>query len=160
MKLNQIFTLSFLCLALASCVTLQPATAIKNGDIKNYKYIYISQTKSLTSSTGTSINGQYYSASKSVNPRDVIAGILVKEGYILIPELKNDISDETLIINYGESGRRSTGLGGYTIEVTIQFISTKNSLVCSCTAEGQGSTEADDIRQAITRCLNKIVTNK
>ena len=77
MKLNQIFTLSVLCLALTSCVTLQPATVIKNGNIKNYKYIYISQTKSLTSSTGTSINGQYYSTSKSVNPRDVIAGILV-----------------------------------------------------------------------------------
>lgn len=160
MKLNQIFTLSVLCLALTSCVTLQPATVIKNGNIKNYKYIYISQTKSLTSSIGTSINGQYYSTSKSVNPRDVIVGILVKEGYILIPELKDEISGETLIINYGESGRRSTGLGSYTIEVTIQFTSSTNSLVCSCTAEGQGSTEADDIRQAITRCLNKIITNE
>jgi len=30
-------------------------------------------------------------------------------------------------------------------------------LVCSCTAEGQGSTEADDIRIATTRCLNKLL---
>ncbi|WP_198403851.1 hypothetical protein [Aquimarina aggregata] len=140
---------------------MKPATAIKNGEIKDYKYVYISQTKSLTSSTGASINGQYYSTSKSVNPRDVITGILAKQGYILIPELKDDISRKTLIINYGESGRRNTGLGGYTIEVTIQFISsTTNSLICSCTAEGQGSTEADDIREAITRCLNKIITNE
>ncbi|WP_340154111.1 hypothetical protein [uncultured Marivirga sp.] len=158
MKLNQILTLSVFCLAIISCATLQPATAIKNGDIKDYKYIYISHTKSLTSSTGASVSGQYYSTSKSVNPRDVITGILAKQGYILIPELKDDISSETLIINYGESGRRSTGLGGYTIEVTIQFISSSTtSLVCSCTAEGQGSTEADDIREAITRCLNKII---
>jgi hypothetical protein len=29
-----------------------------------------------------------------------------------------------------------------------------NTIVCSCTAEGQGATEADDIRQAIIRCLS------
>ena len=161
MKFNRIITLIIFCLTIIGCASLKPATAIKNGEIKDYKYVYISQTKSLTSSTGTSINGQYYSTSKSVNPRDVIIGILAKQGYILIPELKGEISSETLIINYGESGRRSTGLGGYTIEVTIQFISsTSNSLVCSCTAEGQGSTEADDIREAITRCLNKVLSNE
>jgi len=27
-------------------------------------------------------------------------------------------------------------------------------MICSCTAEGQGSTEADDIRQAIKRALD------
>ena len=161
MKFNRIITLIIFCLTIIGCASLKPATAIKNGEIKDYKYVYISQTKSLTSSTGASINGQYYSTSKSVNPRDVITGILAKQGYILIPELKDEISSETLIINYGESGRRSTGLGGYTIEVIIQFISsTSNSLVCSCTAEGQGSTEADDIREAITRCLNKIISNE
>ena len=161
MKFNRIITLIIFCLTIIGCASLKPATAIKNGEIKDYKYVYISQTKSLTSSTGASINGQYYSTSKSVNPRDVITGILAKQGYILIPELKDEISSETLIINYGESGQRSTGLGGYTIEVIIQFISsTSNSLVCSCTAEGQGSTEADDIREAITRCLNKIISNE
>ena len=78
-----------------------------------------------------------------------------------MPELKSELADITLIVNYGESGRRNTGLGGYTIEVTIQFISAKtNSLVCSCTAEGQGSTEADDIRQAITRCLNELIPKR
>ena len=161
MKFIRVITLTIFCLTLMGCANLKPATAIKNGEIHDYKYIYISQTKSLTSSSGASINGQYYSTSKSVNPRDVITGILAKQGYILIPQLKEEMSNETLIINYGESGRRNTGLGGYTIEVTIQFISsTTNSLVCSCTAEGQGSTEADDIREAITRCLNKVISNE
>ena len=51
----------------------------------------------------------------------------------------------------------STGLGGYTIDVTIQFISTKSfDLISFCTAEGQVETEADDIRQAITRCLTAL----
>lgn len=115
----------------------------------------------MTSSAGVTISGQYYSSSKTVNPSDVITGVLTKKGLIRLPELKPELINETLIINYGESGKRKTGLGGYTIEVTIQFISAKtSSLVCSCTAEGQGATEADDIRQAITRCLESLLSEK
>lgn len=146
---------------LSSCAPLQPVTSIKNNSISAYKYIFISQTSSLTSSSGASVNGQYYSTSKSVNPRDVISGILVKDGFILIPELKSELANETLIVNYGESGRRNTGLGSYTIEVTIQFISSdSNVLISSCTAEGRGETEADDIRIAITRCLNNLLSEE
>ena len=156
-----LFGIFILTILISSCASLRPATSIKNGSLDNYKYIYITPTNSLTSSSGATISGQYYSASKTVNPSDVITGILTKEGLIRLPEIKPDLSEETLIVNYGESGRRNTGLGGYTIEVTIQFISAKtNSLVCSCTAEGQGSTEADDIRQAITRCLNELKTKR
>jgi hypothetical protein len=158
MKFYLIFILSTI---LFSCSSIKPATSIKNTSIQNYKYIYLSSTNSLTSSTGTTISGQYYSSSKSVNPGDVITGILTKAGLIKLPEIKPDLADETLIVNYGESGKRKTGLGGYTIEVTIQFISAKtNTLVCSCTAEGQGETEADDIRHAITNCLAEIVPKR
>jgi hypothetical protein len=139
------------------CTSLRPATSIKNNSIDNYKYIYITPTNSLTSSSGATISGQYYSSTKTVNPSDIITGVLTKKGLIRLPELKPELTNEILIVNYGESGRRNTGLGGYTIEVTIQFISARtNSLIFSCTAEGQGSTEADDIRQAITRCLNEL----
>jgi len=145
----------------SSCKSLRPATAIKNGSINSYKYIYVTPTNSLTSGSGATINRQYYSSSKTVNPSDVIIGIFLKEGLIRLPELKPEFANETLIVNYGESGRRNTGMFGYTIEVTIQFISaTTSSLVCSCTAEGQGSTEADDIRQAITRCLNELIPRR
>ena len=128
------------------------------------KYAYISPTKELTSSIGGTYGGQYgiygSSTTKSVNPSDVIAGILIKEGYIILPELKPELSNETLIVNYGESGRRNRGLG-YTIEVTIQFSSAKtNEMICSCTAEGQGETEADDIRQAIRRALTSLFPEK
>jgi len=139
------------------CATLQPATSVQNASLDSYKYFYITPTNSLTSNSGVTIGGQYYSSSETVNPSDVITGILTKDGLIRLPEIKPELSDETLIINYGESGRRNTGLGGYTIEVTTQFVSAKtNSLICSCTAEGQGSTEAEDIRQAINRCLNEV----
>lgn len=159
-RFSNLFNLSgllILSLITFGCASLRPATSIKNGNLDSYKYFYITPTNSLTSSSGATISGQYYSSSKTVNPSDVITGILSKDGLIRLPELKPELTDETLIINYGESGRRNTGLGGYTIEVTIQFVSSKtSSLVCSCTAEGQGSTEADDIRQAITRCLNEL----
>jgi hypothetical protein len=155
LKLSGLVVTSFL---ICSCASLRPATSIKNGSIDSYKYIYITSTNSLTSSSGATIYGQYFTSSKTVNPTDVITGILTKEGFIRLPELKPELINETLIINYGESGKRNTGLGGYTIEVTIQFISAKSSsLVCSCTAEGQGSTEADDIREAITRCLASLL---
>jgi hypothetical protein len=129
--------------------------------IEGYKYIFISPSSNLTSSSGSVYGGQYgvYGAttSKSVNPGDVISGILLKEGYIRIHELKPELQDETMIVNYGESGKRNKGLG-YTIEVTIQFVSAKtNAKLCSCTAEGQGETEADDIREAITRCLTPLL---
>lgn len=116
----------------------------------------------MTSSSGSTINGTLLSSSKTVNPADLITGIFIKEGLIRLPELKPELAEETLIINYGESGKRNTGgLGGYTLEVTIQLISAKtSSFVCSCTAEGQGSTEADDIRHAITRCLNELTPVK
>ncbi len=137
---------------------LKPATGLIRDSISNYKYFYITPTNSLTSSTGSTINGIYFSSSKSVNPSDVITGILIKQGLIRIPELKPEWNDKTLLINYGESGRRSTGLGGYAIEVTIQILSAKTTeLACNCTAEGQGSTEADDIRIAITRCLGEVI---
>lgn len=149
------------CFWLFSCSPLLPATSIKHGEIHEYNYVYISQTETLTSSSGTSVNGQYYSTSKSVNPRDVISGILAKEGFILIPELKDEISSETLIVNYGQSGKRDTGFGSYALEVTIQFISSQtNSLIYSCTVEGRGSTEADDISEAITSCLQSVFANR
>lgn len=157
MKVNKLLGAILISFFINGCAPLKPAVVIKNSSIENYKYIYISPTNSLTSSSGGVYGGEYgvYGAttSKSVNPADVISGILVKEGFIRLPELKSDLTDQTLIVNYGESGRRNRGLG-YTIEVTIQFVSAKsNEIISSCSAEGQGETEADDIRQAITRCL-------
>ena len=164
MKTFKIITVIIVSILLNSCAPLKAPIVIKNDNIKGYKYIFISPTGNLTSSSG-GVYGGYYgtygsTVSKSVNPSDVITGILSKEGFIRLPELKPELNDETLIVNYGESGRRNRGLG-YTIEVTIQFISAKSSaLICSCTAEGQGETEADDIRQAITRCLSSLLSKE
>ena len=134
------------------CVSLKDVSVYKNEEISEYKYALINSTESLTSNVGTT----YVSEGKTVNPRDIISGYLMKRGFIIITEISDDIKDKTLIVNYGESGRRNV-LFGYTTEVTLQFISagTKN-LVCSSTAEGIGDTEADDIKKAITRALEAV----
>lgn len=126
--------------------------------IDSYKYVYITPTSELTSSSG--VYGSNYGVTKSVNPGDLISGILIKHGFIRLPELNLQLASETLIVNYGESGRRNVNLG-YAIEVTIQFLSAKTNMpVCVCTAEGQGSTEADDIRKAINSALSPLFNKK
>ena len=162
MKTIRLLVVMIVSLLMSNCAPLKTPTIIKNDTIEGYKYIFITPTSNLTSSSGGVYGGQYgtygSTTSKSVNPSSVISGILTKEGFIRLPDLKSELTDETIIINYGESGRRNRGLG-YTIEVTIQFVSAKtNKLICSCTAEGQGETEADDIRQAITRCLSSLLS--
>ena len=155
---------SAICLVLLmnACAPLRTPVIVKNAPIETFKYVYVSPTEELISSTSSTFGGQYYisssSTTRSVNPSDVIAGMLIQKGYVILPELNPELAKETLIVNYGESGRRNRGLG-YTIEVTIQFISAyTHEIFCSCTAEGQGSTEADDIRQAIKRVLDGLFT--
>lgn len=142
-------------ISMVSCTLNQPIV-VKNAPVNNYKYVYISPTSSLTSSHGNTYFGSYYSSSKSINPSDLVSGFLSKKGFIRIPELKPELIDQTLIVNYGESGRRNIGLG-YSIEVTIQLVSAKSyEPICSCIAEGMGDTEADDIRIAINRCMSAL----
>lgn len=140
----------------ASCTTLQPATVVKNDNIKNYGYAIVPETAALISSTGSMYNNVYISSSKTINPKDVISGYLIKKGFIILNEVQQDLLEKTLIINYGESGRRYV-FWGYTIEITIQFISPKSKHVLfTTTAEGLGLTEADDIRTAINRALDAL----
>jgi len=139
-----------------SCYTLQPATVIKNDTIDNYQYVIIPGTESLTSSSGSMYNNVYTSTSKTVNPRDVISGNLIRKGFIVLTEVQNELIEKTLIVNYGESGRRDLFIG-YTTEITIQFISPQtNKIIFTTTAEGIGSTEADDIKIAINRALDAL----
>ena len=147
-----------------ACAPLKLPEIEKKGSMEMFKYAYITPTKELTYSKGSaygSKNMMYgLTETKSVNPSDIIAGILIQNGYVILPDVKPELEKETLIVNYGESGRRNRGLG-YTVEVTIQFISAQTSeIICLCTAEGQGSTEADDSRQAIKRALEGVFDNK
>ena len=99
-------TIRFLAIFLANilingCSPLKPPTIIKNATIEGYRYILISPTSNLTSGSG-GVYGREYglygaSTSKSVNPSDVISGILLKDGYTRVPELKPELIDELLL---------------------------------------------------------------
>ena len=144
--------------------TLLPVSVTKNLGLSEYKYVYITPTSGITSTTGGVYGGSYgvygSTQTKSIYPSDIIAGIMIKKGFTQVPNIIPEIATQTLIINYGESGRRNVGLG-YTIEVTLQFLSAKtHEIVCISTAEGQGATEADDIRIAINRALDEVFPSK
>lgn len=140
----------------SSCVTLRPATVDRKKDLSMFSRVYIPPTQTIHGSTAIVVSGMVLPYSQSVNPRDVIAGMLSKKGYIILNELDDRFRHETVIVNYGESNRRNFVLG-YTIEVTLQFISASTGeLVCTTTAEGCGSTEAADVKQAVTRALKAL----
>ncbi len=160
MKLKNIIVFALMPLLFASCASLQPVKITRNAPLDQFTYFYITPTEAKTGSSGVGYNlgnGIYASSpTKSTNPADIIVGHLIKRGFIRLPEIKDELADRTMIINYGETGRRSTGLG-YTIEITLQILSAKTSeVVCVVTGEGQGETEADDIRIAINRCLEEM----
>lgn len=164
MKALKFCIFALLTLLINSCASLKPVTCFGNTSLIGYKYAYITPTSGLSSSSGGVFGnayGVYGSAvSKSINPSDVISGILMKNGFTLIPALNEELKDRTIIINYGESGRRNVLLG-YTIEITLQIISADTlEVLCTTIAEGMGSTEADDIRIAITRAMEAIFPNK
>ena len=159
MKRIQLLSIAILTLLLFnSCGSLKAPAIHQFSSIDGYRYVFITPTAELTSSTGVAYavgNGLYGNTSKTINPSDVISGIFLKNGFIRLPELKPDLLDQTIVVNYGESGR-----SGYTIEVTIQILSAKTSEpICICTAEGQGETEADDVRIAINRALSPLFGN-
>ena len=151
-------------LTLTSCGSLRPATVTRHSSLEGYRYAYINSTSTKVGSAGYFYNGMGASETKSTNPSEIrrliraVSGrrFLMKKGFIIVPELKPENESHTIVVNYAETGRRNLNLG-YAIEITIQILSaTDNSLLCTGTAEGQGSTEADDIRIAINRCLAEI----
>lgn len=143
-------------MTLTSCGSLRPATVTRHSSLEGYKYAYMNSTSTKIGSAGYFYNGMGASETKSTNPSEIISGFLMKKGFIIVPELKPENESHTIVVNYAETGRRNLNLG-YAIEITIQILSaTDNSLLCTGTAEGQGSTEADDIRIAINRCLAEI----
>ena len=142
---------------LSGCASMRPPVIHTYDDsIENYRYFYISPTGDYTSSSGVYGNqyGVYGGTTKSINPASLISGILFKN------EVNPNNAKETMIVNFGETGRRNVNLG-YSIEVTIQFISAYTQRpICTCTAEGQGETEADDVRKAIQSALKPLFNSK
>lgn len=148
----------------------------KFGDISAYKYAVIGQTSTLSSGAGSgagvvgfglpggaSISG---SVSKSINPSDVIAGIFMKKGFIVLDSVSDDGAKKakTLLVRYGQGDSRSVLATDIVLDVTIQILdASSHDLLFTCSAEGAFGefravkvTEADALREAITRCLKDL----
>lgn len=160
MKPLKFIILSLFLILVGGCSSLRPVSYTVNTSLIGYRYAYITPTSGLSSSTG-GVYGNAYGVygstiSKSINPADIISGILMKNGYTIVPEVLDDFKERTIIVNYGETGRRNV-FWGYTIEITLQILSAETlEVLCTTTAEGMGSTEADDIRIAITRAMEAV----
>ena len=142
----------FLIFVILTGCALKPPTHIQTISLDKYQYMLIEKSAGITSIQAS--NG--YASSRDVNPGSLIEGLLLKRGLIKVPSASPQTSGKLLLVNYGISGKRNIagGLGGYAQEMTISLVDAERlSLVYSCTAEGIGSTEADDIREAIMNCM-------
>ena len=153
----------FLSVLASGCAILKEPEITKRREIHEYSFVVLPNAENLSSSSGGIFGNQYgvygSTTTKEINPRNIIEGILLKRGLISTETVTSENRDKTLVVKYGESGRRDVagGLGGYTLEVTIAIVTAEtNEVVYSCVAEGQGATEVDDIREAIHRCLSGI----
>ncbi len=148
---------------LTGCAPMRkPVIHAYDDSIHNYRYFCISPTGHYTGSEGfiTTPYGIFGGTTKSTDPSSVISGILFKNGFVQVHSITPEKAKETMIVNFGETGRRNVNLG-YSIEVTIQFVNAETqNLICTCTAEGQGETEADDVRKAIQRALKPLFSSK
>ena len=160
MHLHRILLFFPLILLISGCVTLKPPEITKNEGIENYRFVVIPNTASIGSGAGAVYGNQYGvyggTTTKVVDPGAIIEGILLKQGLIGANEVDPEDESRTLLLRYGQSGKRTVAGGlGYTLEVTIVMLSAQTKeIVYSCVAEGIGDTEADDIREAIHRCLS------
>lgn len=161
MKAIKLTLALLLAAVVSSCTVLHPVEINRVDALDNYNYVYIVPTGEVTDGTSdvyADSDATFFGSTetRSVNPADLIAGYLMKRGFMRLSEPNPELLNQTLIVSYGESGRRELFFGA-TTEVTIQFISAKTNLpVCVCTAEGYGETRADDVREAINRCLDEV----
>jgi len=145
---------------LSGCSIAKYSSVVQHSSFDGYKYFYVTDTSSSTDGYGSIYGGQYglygSQVTKSVNPTDIISGRMMKQGFVRLPALKQDLLDETIIVSYGESGRHNYIIA-YAIEVTLQFLDAKTlEIIAMTTAAGMGDTESDDIKIAVNKCFQNL----
>lgn len=141
-----------------------PVSVSSSEALIGHRYAYIIPTENRNSISGGTYGGQHgvygSTSTTTTNAGDLIRGYMMKKGFVIVDTVPEDQSKKCVIVSFGESGRRNLGLG-YTIEVTLQFLDGfSREPICIVTGEGQGKTEADDIRIAVNRCLDAVFGEK
>ncbi len=127
--------------------------------LTKYPYFHIQKSDVLVAGeVDTDDDGDIDSYSTSINTSDMIAGYMMREGFVRLNELSPDLKGKTLVISYGESAPYNNS---FARQVTLQFLrADTNELVATCTAEGNGRTHVDDIREAINTCFETLFPRK
>lgn len=152
-------------LAATACSALKPTTCSVQPNFYKYRYVYIMPTGSVTGSTEVHTykldNTTYVGGgvTKTTNPADLMSGYLMQKGFTVLPQLDQTKLAETLVLSYGETGQRSVGFLWLfdATSIIVQFRDAQtNDLIATAESEDYGSTEADNIRYAITNALDAI----
>lgn len=161
-----------LCLLFATIVMTVSAGADRllapkvdiQGDLSKYNYVYIIPTSGVTSNSGVhgSIYGGAYGTyggvhggtTKTVNPSEEISGQLIKRGYTVLPSIDPALAEETMVVSYGNTGRRTISAFAYASCIVLQFTdAATHKKVVTLDSEGCGIDETEDIHQAINRAF-------
>ncbi len=158
--------LTFIGLALSGCSLIfypadKPESKIYEP-LEYYKYFYIEKSDVLVSAKfDKDDDGETDSYKTSINTSDLISGYMMREGFIRLNELSPDLANNTLIISYGESDSYNNSAFKDARIVTLQFLrADTSSLVATCSAEGNGGTYVDDLRDAINTCFKTLFPRK
>ena len=141
-------------LAVVGCSTVHPRSALREPVIESFipisKYVFvvIPPAEEMSASVGAT--------TKYLKPDDAISGVLLKKGLTRLTNIPEHNKEKTVLVTWGVSGSRHIGFeGAYSQEVTILIRQLDNlDTVYTCSAEGLGATEVDDIRDAIFSCLS------
>lgn len=149
--------LSFLCV-LSGCSISKYTSVTQSLSFDKYRYFCVTDASTVTAGSGSVYGNKYgvygSQTTKTASPSDIIAGNLMKRGFIRLPSTNPETVGETMIVSYGEGGRRFMG---YAVEVTLQFMDAKTmEVIAATTAVGMGDTESDGVRIAINKCFKAL----
>ena len=156
-------TLTTLCMIalglLVGCTTALPApSVVQTKPLGAYKWVQIPDTGTVIGTSGSFSRVGGTLTTREVNGSSLIEGVLLRKGLVRISNITDSNRPQTLVTRWAVSGKRDVNLGlGYSQEVTITLLDGVTiTPVFTCSAEGIGRTEADDVREAILRCLSSI----
>jgi hypothetical protein len=147
-------------------VPLNKPISKHHEDVAAYSYVVIEQRSNIRETNISANDTEAHGTSREFDSAQLIEGILLKKGLVRVENTKDAKVEKTLIAKWGVSGKRdiqyvnfigNVKISGYAQEVTISLVKmTTLTPVFTCSAEGYGATEIEDIREAIIRCLSEL----
>ena len=142
---------------LTSCSVSKYSSVNQYSSFDEYKYFVVTEASSVVGSTGGAYGNQFgvygSQVTKTANPTDLIAGHLMKKGFIRLSSTNEDRDEKTMIVSYGDGGRHML-FWGYATEVILQFLDAKTmDVIAVVSAAAMGETESDKVKKAINKCF-------